>query len=108
MSAVDEPYFETLLSGVARHHDELDQALESHLDRPIGQVDLMERAILRIGVFELLHCPEVPGRVVLKESIELADRFGAEQGHAYINAVLDRAAAALRPLETRSDKPAAE
>jgi transcription antitermination protein NusB len=48
----------------------------------------------------LLNCPEVPFRVVLDECIDLAHRFGAEQGHAFINGVLDKAARSWRPAET--------
>jgi N utilization substance protein B len=51
----------------------------------------MERAILRIGAYELLNCPETPCRVVLDECIDLAHRFGATDGHSYVNAVLDKA-----------------
>ena len=70
------------------------------LDRPVEQVDLMEQVVLRIGAFEMLNCPESPFRVVLDECVDLAHRFGSEQGHAFINAVLDKAARKWRPVET--------
>jgi N utilization substance protein B len=70
------------------------------LDRPFDQVDLMEQVVLRIGAFELLNCPEQPFRVVVDECVDLAHRFGSEQGHAYVNAVLDKAARAWRAEET--------
>jgi len=62
-------------------------------------VDLMERVVLRLGAYELLHCPELPFRVVLDECVDLAHRFGSEQGHSYVNAVLDRAARLWRSDE---------
>jgi len=102
MSGVDEDHFEKLLSGISSGQEELDAALQPFLDRPIDQVDLMERVVLRIGAYELLQCPELPFRVVLDECVDLAHRFGSEQGHAFINAVLDKGAEKWRPLETGS------
>ena len=99
MKGVDEAYFEALLCGIVAGQEGLDDKLQPFLDRPIGQVDLMERVVLRIGAFELLNCPELPFRVVLDECVDLAHRFGSEQGHSYVNAVLDRAARQWRSAE---------
>lgn len=100
MSGVDEAYFETLLRGVSSASGELDGELAPFLDRPLGQLDVMELAVLRIGAYEMLHCPDLPFRVVVDECVDLAHRFGSGQGHAYVNAVLDRAARRWRPVET--------
>ena len=91
MRGVDGEHFEALLLGVAATAAELDAALLPFLDRAPERLEPMERAVLRIGAWELLHCPEQPYRVVLGECVDLADRFGSAQGHAYVNAVLDRA-----------------
>ena len=99
MQGVDEEHFENLLRGVIGNQEALDRELQPFLDRPMGQVDLMERVVLRIGAYELLNCPESPYRVVLDECVDLAHRFGSEQGHSYINAVLDRAARQWRSVE---------
>jgi N utilization substance protein B len=99
LSLVDEDFFEQLLQGVIGDQPDLDARLQPFLDRPMVQVDIMEQAVLRLGAWELLNCPEVPFRVVLDECIDLAHRFGAEQGHAFINAVLDKAARSWRPAE---------
>lgn len=110
LSGVDEVHFERLVRGVIAQQPELDRELLPFLDRPIEQLDLMERVILRLGSFELLHCPELPFRVVLDESVDLALRFGATQGHSYVNAVLDQAARRWRPDEVpqaRESGPAA-
>lgn len=104
MKGVDDAYFEALLRGVSEHKDSLDEALSELVDRPLDQVDLMERVVLRIGAWELLHCPELPYRVVLEQCVDLAHRFGSEGGHAYVNAVLDRAARRWRPDETRAEE----
>jgi N utilization substance protein B len=98
-SQVDCHYFETLLRGVLPAAADLDQRLQPFLDRPMVEVDPMERGILRLGAFELLECSEVPFRVVLDEAVELAHRFGAEQGHAFVNGVLDKAAREWRASE---------
>ena len=100
MSGVDEAHFEKLLDGVCSDRESLDGELQPFLDRPFNQVDLMEQVVLRIGAWEMLHCPEMPFRVVLDECIDLAHRFGSEQGHAYVNAVLDRAGRVWRSEET--------
>ena len=96
---LDEEFFRLLVQGVINHVRELDTALESHIDRPFSQVDPVERAVLRIAAFELIHCTEVPWRVVINESIELARTFGAEQGHRFVNGVLDK----LAPVARRHD-----
>lgn len=100
MTGVDDAYFETLLRGVVSDHEKLDSELQPFLDRPLKHVDLMERVVLRIGAFELLNCPQLPVPVVLDECIDLAQRFGSEQGHSFINAVLDKAARHWRAGET--------
>jgi N utilization substance protein B len=98
-SEVDRVYFETLLRGVVALAGDFDRRLEPFMDRPMRDVDQIERVILRLGAFELLERPELPYRVVLDEAIELSHRFGAEQGHAFINGVLDKAARAWRAEE---------
>jgi N utilization substance protein B len=95
------PYFKELLHGVPAHLTELDEQLKPCLDRAIESVDPVERAILRLGTFEFVHHPEVPYRVVINEAVELAKVFGAEQGHKYVNGVLDKLAKKVRPVETK-------
>ncbi len=99
LSQVDEAYFEQLLRCVTSEKGRLDEALRPFLDRPMEQVDVMERVVLLIGAWELLECPDMPYRVVLDESVDLAHRFGSEQGHSYVNAVLDKAARNWRAEE---------
>ena len=99
LAGADGEYFRELVQGVPAHRDELDAKLAPHVDRKLDEVDPIERAILRIGAYECAYRPEIPYRVVLNEAIELAKRFGAEQGHRYVNAVLDKLAAQLRAAE---------
>jgi N utilization substance protein B len=95
----DLSYFEDLVRGVLARSAELDAALAAHVDRDVAQVDQIERAVLRIAAYELLHRPDVPYRVVINEAIDTAKRFGSEHGHAYVNGVLDKAAAEWRAPE---------
>ena len=99
MEVADLEYFEALVRGVAEHRGALDERLAGYLDRGIEQVDPIERAVLRIAAFELLHRLDVPYRVVLNEAIEIAKRFGSDHGHTYVNGVLDRAGAEWRASE---------
>ena len=100
MEVADEAYFEDLALGVDRLCEELDAALLTFLDRSVEQVDPIERGVLRLAAYELLHRLDVPYRVVLNEAVETAKRFGAEHGHTYINGVLDKAAVVWRAAET--------
>jgi N utilization substance protein B len=63
------------------------------------QLDPVEHAVLLLSVFELSSRPDVPFRVVLNEAVNLTRRFGATDGHKFVNAVLDRAARTLRTHE---------
>ena len=95
----DVPYFQDLFRGVPTHLDELDAHLDPLLDRGVEQVDMVERAVLRLGAYELQHHPEIPFRVVINEAVELAKEYGAEQGHRYVNGVLDKLSKSLRSME---------
>ena len=101
MSRVDVEYFERLFRGVSHDVDGVDESLARALDRPIGDLDPIERAILRVAAFELGAVPETPARVVINEGVEITKRFGADNGHRYVNGVLDRLAGLVRPREMR-------
>jgi transcription antitermination protein NusB len=102
MEVADLEYFEALVRGVVANCADLDGALAKFVDREIAQVDPIERAVLRIAAFELRHRPDVPYRVVINEAIETTKRFGADQGHTYVNGVLDKAAAHWRMAEVNA------
>jgi len=96
---VDIDYFQALVRDVIGQGKELDSRLSPHIERLDSSLDQMERVILRIGAVELLKHPEIPYRVVIDEAVELAHRFGAEQGHTFVNGVLDRLAREARAPE---------
>lgn len=102
MGKADQAFFHELLTGVPARLEEIDGHLTPLLDRPIAQVDPVERAILRMGTYELLACVETPYRVVINEAVELAKVYGAEQGHKYVNSLLDKVARKVRAAEVKA------
>ncbi len=107
MSKIDGDYFHELLHKVPAHLDELDAHIVPLLDRSLDKVDGVERAILRLGCYELAFRLDVPYRVVINESIKLAKTFGADQSHKFINGVLDGVAKKLRAAEVAAKTKAA-
>jgi transcription antitermination protein NusB len=99
MTRADADYFRALVEGVWRGRAELDARLATFTDRAPSRLDPVERAVLLIALYELSARPEVPYRVAINEAVTLAKRFGATDGFKFVNAVLDRAARALRPDE---------
>jgi len=89
---MDLDYFSEVFRGVTERVDSLDAAYDRYLDRPAANLDPVERALLRLGTYELEERLEVPYRVCIDQAVELAKAFGAEQSHKYINGVLDRVA----------------
>jgi len=102
MKGVDKKYFSELLREVTGNVDTLDAHASDVLDRPVAQIDPIEQAILRIGTYELQNRIDIPYRVVINEMVELAKVFGAEQGHKYINGILDKLAQKLRSIEVQA------
>ena len=95
MREVDVPLFRELLHGVLDSLEDWDAQIEPHLDRALQSLDPTERLILRLGTFELNERLDVPYRVVINEYVELAKRYGGEDGYKYINGVLDKVARVL-------------
>ena len=98
-SKADKDYFHELLHEVPARLDEVEQAFTPYLDRPLNEIDPVERAVLRMASYELLARLDVPYRVIINESVNLTKKFGAEQAHKYINGVLDQTARRLRAVE---------
>ncbi len=96
---VDREYFEQLLAAIAPNGEALDREIAKYSEIAPGELDPIEHAVLWLGLHELASHPELPYRVALAEAVDLAKRFGATDGHKFVNAVLDRAARELRPHE---------
>ncbi|HBF06732.1 MAG TPA: transcription antitermination factor NusB [Gammaproteobacteria bacterium] len=97
--AGDWSFFDTLVAGVVRSSDALDERYVKSLDRPFDQISPIEKSIIRLGVFELLNCPETPYVVVVNEYVELAKMFGATDSYKYVNSILHAVGTETRELE---------
>ena len=95
----DRDYFRAAIAAICSDGSAVDEELARHSDIAPARLDPVEHAILALGIWELTARPDVPYRVVINEGIELAKRFGATDGHRYVNAVLDRASRAHRGAE---------
>jgi transcription antitermination protein NusB len=98
---VEAEFFDEAILTICDQQSAFEETISTYSDRPLEQLDPVERAILLLGVFELTSRADIPYRVVINESVNLSKRFGAVDGHKFINAMLDRAAPALRPAEPR-------
>lgn len=96
MSDVDVTYFRELLNGVSTHVLELDKKMAPYLSRQLGELSQVEKAVLRLAMFELCYRDDVPYKVAINEAIELAKVFGAEESHKFINGALDKVVPTVR------------
>jgi len=102
----DAAHFDALLHGCIAEAAALDAVLAKHVDRKTTELSPVEHGVLMIGAYELKHCIDVPYKVAINEAVELAKNFGGTDGHKYVNGVLDKAAAELRPLEVQAGRSA--
>jgi len=93
----DIPYFQFLLRGIGDHLEVIDAAISPYVDRPLAEIDQVEKAILRMAVFELSYSKDVPYKVIINEAIELAKSFAADDSHKFVNGVLDKVVKQVRP-----------
>ncbi len=99
---VDQEFFDELFPAISNSQEGLEMTIDKLIDRPLEQLDPIELSILLIGVHELEHRIDIPYKVVINEGVNLARRFGALDGHKYINACLDLAARSLRAVEVQA------
>ena len=98
----DSVHFDALLHGCITEAAALDAILARHVDRKTTELSPVEHGVLMIGAYELTHCIDIPYKVAINEAVELAKSFGGTDGHKYVNGVLDKAAADLRPVEVQA------
>ncbi|RTZ39998.1 transcription antitermination factor NusB [Candidimonas sp. SYP-B2681] len=98
----DAVWFKTLLHGVLREAPSLRESFMPYVDRPLNELSPIEHGILLIGSFELVHHTEVPYKVAINEAVELAKSFGGTDGFKFVNGVLDKMAADVRPHEVQA------
>jgi N utilization substance protein B len=102
----DRQFFVGLLHGVVAQHALLREQLQTHLDRPFTELSPVEASVLLAAAYELANYPQTPYRVIINEAIELAKGFGGTDGYKYVNGVLDKLAAKLRPAEVEAKRAA--
>ncbi|MCQ9120719.1 transcription antitermination factor NusB [Rodentibacter pneumotropicus] len=95
MNGVDKPYFRKLFRQAVENMETVDFSITPYIDRAFEELDPVEKAILRLAVYELRFELDVPYKVVINEAIEVAKVFGSDDSHKYINGVLDKIAPAL-------------
>lgn len=98
----DRPLLDALLNGAIGEAEALQARLGPYLDRSIDSLSPVERAVLLIAAYELIHRIETPYRVVINEAVELAKVYGGTDGHKYVNGVLDKLAAETRSVEVQA------
>jgi transcription antitermination protein NusB len=98
----DRHHFDGLLQGSIRSAAQLREEITPYLDRPVAQLSPVEHATLLVACYELQHHVEIPYRVVINEAVEIAKSFGGTDSYKYINGVLDKIAAKVRPHEGRT------
>jgi transcription antitermination factor NusB len=99
-AAEAKEYARRLVDGTTKHRAEIDALLgEAARNWDLSRMAVVDRNVLRLGCYEMLHEPDVPTKVAINEAIELGKRFGGTDGHKYVNGVLDKLAAAVRPEE---------
>ena len=99
-ASANREYLIELIRGVIGAHELLVELITPHIDRSLNEVDPVERAVLLVAAYELKQVLSVPYRAVINEAVELSKTYGAEQGHKFINGVLDKLAHNLRPHES--------
>jgi len=87
----DRAFMEFLVRGVCRHRKELDKIIESVSENwKVYRMSVVDRNIMRMAVFEMLYCSEIPPKVSINEAVELGKVFGDKDSSAFINGILDR------------------
>lgn len=104
LKGAQKTYFSELFHGVPKQLDVIDAALSEFVDRPVEKIDPVERAILRIGAYELINRLETPYKVIINEGVNLAKDFGADGSHKYVNGILDKVAQKQRAVEIAAKK----
>jgi N utilization substance protein B len=103
------PFAAEVVAGVGLHIDELNALITRFArDWTIERMPALDRALLRMGIFELLHRPDVPTGAVISEAVELAQRFSTDESSRFVNGMLARIAEAVRPGSSPAEAVDAE
>jgi len=103
------PYFLRLVQGVLRTKTELDALIERYSEHwSLGRMSGVDRNLMRIAVFELLCCRDIPAKVSINEAVDIGKKFGTEESGAFINGIVDGIRAALEKGEIQAPVSASE
>ncbi len=102
LKGAQKKYFSEIFHGVPSQLNVIDEALAEFVDRPVEKIDPVERAVLRIGVYELINRLETPYKVIINEGVNLAKFFGADGSHKYVNSILDKVSQKIRAVEIKA------
>lgn len=102
LKGAQKNYFSEIFHGIPKQLNKIDEALAEFVDRPVEKIDLVERAVLRIGVYELMNRLDTPYKVIINEGVNLAKYFGADGSHKYVNGVLDNVSQKIRETEIKA------
>ena len=102
LKGAQKNYFAEIFHGIPEQLNKIDAALAEFVDRPVEKIDPVERAVLRIGVYELINRLETPYKVIINEAVNLAKYFGADGSHKYVNGVLDKVSRKIREVEIKA------
>lgn len=100
----DLDYFKELIHGVPANQQRIDQEMQPFLGRSMEEIDPVELAVLRLAIYELIHRPDVPYRVIINEALQLTKKFGSVEGYKFVNGILDRIAHVNRVQEMQMEK----
>jgi transcription antitermination protein NusB len=95
----DAKYLNRLLEGILAGHIALQETLQAHIDRKLSDLSPIEHSALLMGLYEMIHCIDVPYKVIVNEAVEVTKVFGGVDGYKYINGVLDKMAPQIRTHE---------
>jgi len=97
----DSAFLERIVQGVLEHFEEMGQLIEKYSEHwRLSRIAPIDRAILRMAIFELLYCDDIPPKATLNEAVDLGKRYGSDNSGAFINGILDRI------MHERLSKPA--
>ena len=80
-----------LLVGILQNKESIDEKIEAHVDNfQLNRLSAIDRNVLRLAIFEMMHCEDIPAAVCINEAIEISKRFGTEDSGSFVNGVLDK------------------
>ena len=84
------PFFQGLILGVKKNKNEIDSLIEKFSSNwKISRISCVDRNVMRIAVYEMLYCEDIPSKVSINEAIEIGKKYGAEDSGSFINGILD-------------------